>query len=61
MPNCDFYAALEDHASLLDWLFHDGRCEVFESYSEFERPLAQFGSATFGVIVLPSSSYVNFV
>lgn len=41
MPNCNFYAALDDHASLLDWLFHDGRCEVFESYSEFERPLVQ--------------------
>ena len=46
MPNCDFYAALEDHAPLLDWLFREGRCEVFESYSEFEQPLAQFASTT---------------
>jgi hypothetical protein len=58
MPNCDFYAALEDHASLLDWLFRDGRCEVFESYSEFEQPLAQFGSAS-EVLKLFERRYTN--
>lgn len=44
MPNCDFYAALEDHEQLLDWLFREGSCEILESYSELEKPLTQFGS-----------------
>lgn len=44
MPNCDFYATPDDHASLLTWLFAEGTCEVYESYSEFERPLRRFSS-----------------
>lgn len=44
MPNCDFYATPDDHASLLTWLFAEGTCEVHESYSEFERPLRRFSS-----------------
>jgi hypothetical protein len=58
MPNCDFYAALEDHASFLDWLFRDGRCDVFESYSELEQPLVQFTSAC-EVLKLFERHYTN--
>lgn len=45
MPNCDFYATPQDHACLLDWLFTDAACHVYEHYSDFERPLRQFHSA----------------
>jgi len=46
MPNCDFYAAREDHEPLLQWLFADGSCDVYENYSDFERPLRQFKRAS---------------
>ncbi|MYM66778.1 hypothetical protein GTP45_08050 [Pseudoduganella sp. FT55W] len=44
MPNCDFYATAQDHAPLLDWLFADGMCRVFELSSQFEAPLKEFHS-----------------
>ncbi|MGS0896793.1 hypothetical protein ACVBGC_30300 [Burkholderia stagnalis] len=44
MPNCDFYATLQDHAPLLDWLFMDAACHIYEAYSDFECPLKQFHS-----------------
>ena len=44
MPNCDFYAVPSDHAPLLDWLFAERTCEVYELGSEFERPLRRFES-----------------
>ncbi|BDU22937.1 hypothetical protein DYGSA30_43940 [Dyella sp. GSA-30] len=44
MPNCDFYATSEDHGLLLDWLFADGACHVYELSSDFEQPLKQFHS-----------------
>ena len=43
MPNCDFYATLEDHELLLDWLFDERACKVFELSSDFEQPLKEFG------------------
>jgi hypothetical protein len=45
MPNCDFYAAPDDHEPLLTWLFADGACHVYELYSDFEQPLKRFASA----------------
>ena len=45
MPNCDFFATPEDHALVLDWLFADGACEVYELSSDFEQPLKRFRSS----------------
>lgn len=42
MPNCDFYATLNDHKQLLHWLFEEGTCRVFELSSDFEQPLKEF-------------------
>ncbi len=42
MPNCDFYAVRQDHEQLLDWLFQEGTCRVFELASDFEQPLKEF-------------------
>jgi hypothetical protein len=44
MPNCDFYATPDDHRALLDWLFAEGTCEVYELYSRFGQPLRRFDS-----------------
>ena len=44
MPNCDFYATPEDHRGILDWLFADRSCDVYELASDFEKPLRQFRS-----------------
>ena len=42
MPNCDFYGALEDHKLILDFLFEENECEIYELSSDFEKPLKQF-------------------
>jgi hypothetical protein len=42
MPNCDFYATPDDHRGILEWIFADGSCEVYELASEFEKPLRCF-------------------
>lgn len=44
MPNCDFYATTQDHAQVLDWLFAEGTCKVFESYSQVEMQLKELHS-----------------
>jgi hypothetical protein len=44
MPNCDFYATLEDHEGLLSWLFAEDACHIYELSSDFERPLQRFDS-----------------
>ena len=44
MPNCDFYATPEDYGPLLDWLFADDVCHVYELSSDFEQPLRRFHS-----------------
>jgi len=46
MPNCDFYATPQDQAPLLDWLFAECTCKVFELSSQFDRPLKEFHSST---------------
>lgn len=45
MPNCDWYATLEDHQVILDLLFAHALCDVYELYSAPQRPLQQFHSA----------------
>lgn len=44
MPNCDFYATIDDHRELLNWLFSEGTCDVYELYSDFETELRKFSS-----------------
>ncbi len=44
MPNCDFYAVPSDHEVILDWLFSEQTCEVYELGSRFEQPLRRFES-----------------
>lgn len=44
MPNCNFYATPNDHAGLLTWLFAEGTCDVYQSYSDVEQPVKQFFS-----------------
>jgi hypothetical protein len=45
MPNCDFYATPQDQTPLLDWIFAEGACKVFELSSQFDTPLKEFHSA----------------
>lgn len=42
MPNCDFYALKEDLRPVLDFVFEASGCRVFEHYSPFDSPLAEF-------------------
>jgi len=58
MPNCDFYAVPNDHQQLLDWLFREGTCRLFELYSDFEKPLREFCSVE-EVMSLFSRAYSN--
>lgn len=46
MPNCDFYADLNDQEELLNWLFAEQSCEVYELASSFEQPLQRFATAS---------------
>lgn len=45
MPNCDFYATADDHEGLLEWLFAEQACDVYELSSDMGEPLRQFRSA----------------
>ena len=42
MPNRDFFALGEDRRQVLDYVFADGACRVFELYSPFDAELAEF-------------------
>lgn len=44
MPNCDFYASGADFDDLLDFVFAQADCRVFESYSPFDQELIEFHS-----------------
>jgi hypothetical protein len=44
MPNRNFFALGEDHRRVLDHVFSEGACRVFESYSPFDAELAEFKS-----------------
>ena len=45
MPNCNWYGDLADHRRVLDFVFDDDRCDVWESYSRLNAPLRRFTSA----------------
>jgi hypothetical protein len=45
VPNCNFYATPEDHRGILEWLFAEQRCHVFELSSDFDTALRQFYTA----------------
>ena len=42
MPNCDFYAVGEDLEKVLEYVFSEVECRVFESYSPCDQKLAEF-------------------
>lgn len=42
MPNCDWYGIDEDHLAILDFLFGNGECEIYESYSKIGQTLRNF-------------------
>lgn len=44
MPNCNFYALESDLETVLDFVFDKSGCRVFESYSEYGKPLCEFRS-----------------
>jgi hypothetical protein len=44
MPNCDFYGLESDLASVLEFVFCETGCRVFESYSAYGRELLEFRS-----------------
>ncbi|MCU0702006.1 MAG: hypothetical protein MUC96_36350 [Myxococcaceae bacterium] len=44
MPNCDFYAAGDDHARIVDFVLCETSCRVFELMSEPGRRLREFTS-----------------
>lgn len=46
MNNCDFYANKDDLISLLDFIYRETDCRVFESYSEFGNDLREFNSTS---------------
>ncbi len=46
MPNCDFYGTIDDHAAILEWLFDEGTCEVYELYSAYDALLKRFASGS---------------
>ncbi|MFL6658414.1 MAG: hypothetical protein ACJ8GW_10110 [Massilia sp.] len=45
MPNCDFYATPKDQLAILEWLFAEKTCRVFEIGSAPDTPLEEFFSA----------------
>lgn len=46
MSNCDFYAVRDDLISLLDFIYDETDCRVYESYSEYGKNLREFKSIT---------------
>lgn len=45
MPNCNFYAIDNDFVEILNFIFDEMECRVFESYSEYEKNLVEFSNA----------------
>ncbi len=46
MPNCDFYALREDSMAVLEFVFGQTECAVYEHYSEPGEELRRFHSST---------------
>ena len=44
MANLDFYAVREDMINLLEFIYAETDCRVFESYSKFDQNLQEFAS-----------------
>lgn len=44
MPNCDWYGTVEDHRIILDFLFQEKNCLIYELYSDYEKPLKLFSN-----------------
>lgn len=44
MPNCDFFAIGTDHRAVLEYIFSQGTCDVYEGYSPGDHPLRQLQS-----------------
>lgn len=44
MPNCDFFAACEDHRTILNWVFSLGDCDVYELSSGLDQPLKRLAT-----------------
>lgn len=42
MPKCNFYAVDEDYEIILDLIFNDLKCKVYQKYSEPDAELVQF-------------------
>lgn len=42
MPNCNFYAADKDFKMILDLIFNELKCNVYQKYSEPDAELVQF-------------------
>jgi len=42
MPHCRYFGLPADHREVLDWLFIRAACQVYESASEYEKPLRRF-------------------
>ena len=44
MPNCDFYAVLEDIELILEYVLRESEAAVYESYSSYGQDLIEFRS-----------------
>ena len=44
MPNCDFYALRADAIQVMQFVFEETNCQVYESYSALDEELRQFKS-----------------
>lgn len=45
MPNCNFYAADNDFKMILDLIFNELKCNVYQKYSEPDTELVQFNNS----------------
>ena len=46
MPNCDWYGEIEDHSQILDELFSENLCEVYELSSDYSESLKKFSGTS---------------
>ncbi|EMO41188.1 hypothetical protein LEP1GSC186_3011 [Leptospira noguchii serovar Autumnalis str. ZUN142] len=44
MPSCSWYGTLKDHIEILNYLFQKKNCSIYESYSDFEKPIRIFSN-----------------
>lgn len=58
MPNCDFYASIEDHEKILQQLFELDECDVYELQSQNDQPLKKFNDVQ-SVLSEFDRSYAN--